>query len=142
MSTKPIFPIIREQAPIADFFRQRTGIGGNALTESQKQMAEEFRLGMAEALGVPPEAIREDLVQKWIVSFTHAFVKPEYWAEVAPTTGKIRELGRAIGDIVRGGLGAREQLSMMAQAQSPQADQPQREESEPYHAEGLSIVKA
>ena len=141
MSAKPIFPIIREQAPIVDFFRQRTGIGGSALTESQKQMAEEFRRGMAEALGVPPEAIREDLVQKWVVNWTRAFVKPEYWAEVAPTTGKIRELGRNIGEIVRSGLGAREQLSVLTQAQPPQQEQPQREKSEPYHAEGLSIVK-
>ena len=140
MSSKPIFPIIREQAPVVDFFRQRTGIGGNALTESQKQMAEEFRLGMAEALGVPPEAIREDLVQRWVVNWARAFVKPEYWAEVAPTTGKIRELGRNIGDIIRSGLGAREQLSILTQEQPPVGEQPQRTKEEPYFSD-LQIVR-
>ena len=123
-----------------DFFRERVGVTAGALTESQRQMAEEFRRGMADALGVPPEAIREDIVQKWIVNWTRAFVKPEYWAEVAPTTDKIRVLGRELGEIVRGGLSARERLDLMKQAQPPQAEQPQRTKEEPYFS-NLSIVK-
>jgi len=140
MSSKPILPIVRERAPVIDFFRQRTGIGGNTLTESQQQMADEFRIGMAEALGVPQEAIRDDLVKKWILNWTRAFVKPEYWAEVAPTTGKIRELGRNIGDIVRSGLGAREQLSLLTQEQPAQPDQPEKTKEEPYFSD-LNIVR-
>lgn len=122
-----------------DFFRQRTGIGGGTLTESQQQMAEEFRIGMASALGVPPEAIRDDLVRNWIVNWTRAFVKPEYWAEVAPTTDRIRALGITMGEIVRSALSARERLDLMKQAQPPLADQPQRTKEEPYYSD-LSIV--
>jgi len=103
-------------------------------------MAEEFRRGMADALGVPPEAIREDLVQKWIVNWSRAFVKPEYWAEVAPTTDKIRELGATIGEIIRGALSPRERLGLMGQAQPPLAEQPQRTKEEPYYSD-LSIVR-
>jgi len=95
---------------------------------------------MAESLGVPQEAIRDDLVKKWILNWTRAFVKPEYWAEVAPTTGKIRELGRNIGDIVRSGLGAREQLSILTQEQPPQPDQPEKTKEEPYFSD-LNIVR-
>ncbi|GAI46190.1 unnamed protein product, partial [marine sediment metagenome] len=97
-----IFPLVREKALVLDFFRERAGITVGGLTESQTQMAEEFRIGMSQALGVPPEAIREEIVQKWIVNWTRAFVKPEYWAEVAPTTDTIRALGRELGEIVRG----------------------------------------
>ena len=137
---RPVFPFIREKALVLDFFRQRTGIGGGTLTESQQQMAEEFRIGMASALGVPPEAIRDDLVRNWIVNWTRAFVKPEYWAEVAPTTDRIRALGITMGEIVRSALSARERLDMMKQAQPPLAEQPQRTKEEPYYSD-LSIVE-
>ncbi len=103
-------------------------------------MADEFRRGMASALGVPPEAIREEIVQKWIVNWTRAFVKPEYWAEVAPTTDRIRELGRELGEIVRSALSARERLDLMKQAQPPTAEQPQKTKEEPYFSD-LSVVK-
>jgi len=142
--SKPIFPIVRERAPILDLFRQKVGVTPGTLTTSQRQMAEEFRRGMAEALGVPPEVIREELVQKWIVNWTRAFVKPEYWAEVAPTTEQIRDLGRQMGEIVRSALPAREQLGLMTQAQPPLAEQPQRAEKKPYsehEPSGLSVVR-
>ena len=138
---RPIFPFVREKALVLDFFRQRTGIGGGTLTESQQQMAEEFRIGMASALGVPPEAIRDDLVRNWIVNWTRAFVKPEYWAEVAPTTDRIRALGMTMGEIVRSAVSARERLDLMKQAQPPLAEQPQRTKEEPYYSD-LSIVGA
>ena len=77
------------------------GITAGTLTESPRQMAEEFRRGMASALGVPPEAIREDVVQRWIMAFTQALVKPEYWVEVAPTIEEMRELGRQLGEIIK-----------------------------------------
>ncbi len=135
-----IFPFIREKALVLDFFRERAGVTVGGLTESQTQMAEEFRRGMAGALGVPTEAIREEIVQKWIVNWTRAFVKPEYWAEVAPTTDKIRDLGRQLGEMVRGALSARERLDLMKQAQPPQAEQPQRTKEEPYYSD-LSIIQ-
>ena len=137
--SKPIFPFIRERALVLDFFRERAGVTVGGLTESQRQMADEFRRGMAGALGVPPEAIREEIVQKWVVNWTRAFVKPEYWAEVAPTTDRIRDLGRQLGEIARGALSARERLDLMKQAQPPQAEQPQRTKEEPYYS-NLSII--
>lgn len=139
--SRQIFPFVREKAPVLDFFRQKVGLTVGTLTESQKQMAEEFRIGMSQALGVPPEAICEDLVQKWIISYTHAFVKPEYWAEVAPTTDRIRDLGRELGEIVRSALTARERLDLMKQAQPPLAEQPQRTKEEPYFSD-LSIIRS
>ena len=138
--SRHIFPFIREKALVLDFFRERAGVTVGGLTESQKQMAEDFRYGMASAMGVPPEAIREDLVQKWIISYTRALVKPEYWAEVAPTRDMIRELGRQMGEIVRSALSARERLDMMKQAQPPLAEQPQRTKEEPYYSD-LSIAE-
>ena len=139
--SRQIFPFVREKAPVLDFFRERVGVTAGALTESQRQMAEEFRRGMADALGVPPEAIREDIVQKWIVNWTRAFVKPECWAEVAPTTDRIRELGRELGEVVRSALPARERLDLMRQAQPPLAEQPQRTKEEPYFSD-LSIIRS
>lgn len=141
--SKPIFPIVRERTPVLDFFREKVGVSRGTLTESQKQMADEFRIGMASALGVPPEAIREDLVQKWIVAYTRSFVKPEFWAEVAPTTDKIRDLGRIMGEIVMNALPARDRLSAMSrQAQPPQHEQPQRTKEEPYFSSDLSVIRA
>ncbi len=137
--SRPVFPFVREKAPVLDFFRERAGVTTGALTESQRQMAEEFRRGMADALGVPPEAIREDIVQKWIVNWTRAFVKPEYWAEVAPTTDRIRDLGRELGEAVRSAIPARDRLDLMRQAQPPLAEQPQRTKEEPYFS-NLSII--
>lgn len=136
--SKPVFPFVREKAPVLDFFRERAGVTPGGLTETQRQMADEFRRGMADALGVPPEAIREDVVQKWIVNWTRAFVKPEYWAEVAPTTDKIRDLGRQIGEAVRGAMSSKE--SLMKQAQPPLAEQPQKTKEEPYYS-NMSIIK-
>ena len=47
---------------------ERAGVKPGTQTESLRQTAEEFRRGMATALGVPPEAFREDVVQRWIVN--------------------------------------------------------------------------
>lgn len=138
--SRPIFPLIREKALVLDFFRERAGVTVGGLTESQRQMAEEFRIGMSQALGVPQEAIREEVVQKWLVNWTRAFVKPEYWAEVAPTTDRIRDLGRQMGEMLRGILSARERLELMKQAQPPLAEQPQRTKEEPYYSD-FSIIR-
>ena len=129
--SKPIFPFVRERAPVLDFFRQRVGITAGTLTESQMQMAEEFRRGMATALGVPPEAIRDEIVQRWIVNWIRAFVKPEYWAEVAPTTDSIRELGRQIGEMVRNVILARGNLDFMRQGKPQTTEETQRTTEEP-----------
>lgn len=114
------------------------GVTAGTLAESQRQMAEEYRRGIAEALGVPPEAIREDVAQSWLVNWNRAFVKPEYLVEVAPTTETIRELGSKIGEISRSALYEHERLEMMRKAQPPMAEQPQRTEEEPFSS-SLSV---
>jgi hypothetical protein len=94
-----IFPIFRKRAPVLDLLRgQKVGITPETLTESQRRLAEDFKSGIASALGVPAEAIRQELVEKWVIGWTRAMVKPEYYASEA------RELGRRIVEIVRGGL--------------------------------------
>ena len=84
---EPIIPIVKRKTPILDMLRekgllsQRVGTTPETLTEAQKRLAEEFRRGIASAIGVPPEAIREDLVEKWVIEWSKALTKPEYWAE-------------------------------------------------------------
>lgn len=94
--SKPIFPILRKEAPVLRFFQEKVGVTSTTLTPAQKQMAEEFRLGMAEALGVPSEAIREEIVEKWIINWSRAFTKPEYWAQ----KGYMRRLAKDLVDMV------------------------------------------
>jgi hypothetical protein len=93
--SRPIFPVIPRKTPILDLLRaQKVGTTPETLTEAQKRLMEEFRRGIASALGVPPEAIREEPLQKWIIEWSKAFTKPEYWAEGY-------ELGRQLGEIIR-----------------------------------------
>jgi len=91
---------------LSKFFGQRAGTTPETLTEAQRRLAEEFRRGIAEALGVPPEAIREEMVERWVIGFTKAFVKPEYWAQAVVTASEweIRRLGRDIAEIVKEAL--------------------------------------
>lgn len=35
--------------------------------------------GLAKAIGVRPEEIREDVVERWLVHWLRAIIKPEYW---------------------------------------------------------------
>ena len=70
-----------------------------------KQIAEKFRQGIAEAIGVPPEYIREDVVERWVEGWIRAFVKPQFLTEVLgsnpnPYTLGL-ELGRMINDAIR-----------------------------------------
>lgn len=64
---------------------QRIGVRPGQLTPEQKRLAEKFRRGIADVLGIPPEAIREDVVERWVVEWSKAFVKPEYWAQAGIT---------------------------------------------------------
>lgn len=93
--SEPIFPILRDNAPFIEKLRQKLNFSpklAKELTPAQKRMAEEFRIGMAEALGVSPERIRNDVVSKWIINWTRAFVKPEHWVQ----KGYMRQLGKDI----------------------------------------------
>jgi len=52
------------------------------LTPEEKALAEKFKRGVAQALGVPPEWINEEIVERWITQWARAFVKPEHWKEL------------------------------------------------------------
>lgn len=45
----------------------------------RKELAERFKRGIAEALGVKPEDINQEVVERWALEFARAFVKPESW---------------------------------------------------------------
>lgn len=100
-----MFPILREKAPLLDLLRgQKVAVTpGVELTEAQKTLARSFKRGIASALGVPEEAIRQELVEKWIRRWTAAFVKPEYYAEayVTLTGAEAEALGREIAEILK-----------------------------------------
>ena len=99
---------------VADLFAERkiTSVSDLVNEEPQKQIAEELRRGMASALGVPPESIREDIVKEMIADLIY-IAKPEQGPEVAPSTDRLWELGREIGKIYRGALLAYERLDLM-----------------------------
>ena len=52
------------------------------LPEELRPVAEAFRKGMAERLGVPEEAIDENMVVKWAKHWAKSFIKPEYWEKL------------------------------------------------------------
>lgn len=78
---RPLIRRIRSRFP----FLQVVGVTPETLTPAQRELMEKFRRGIADALGVPPEAIREDVLARWVVEWSKAFVKPEYWAQAGIT---------------------------------------------------------
>jgi hypothetical protein len=55
---------------------------GAGLTPHQRVLIEKWKRGIASALGVPVEAIREDVAEKWLINWMRALVKPEYWRTI------------------------------------------------------------
>lgn len=60
------------------------------LNRKLRNLAEEFRRGIASALGVPPGAIREDVVEKWVREWAKAFIKPEFWRRYVEASSPTR----------------------------------------------------
>lgn len=52
---------------------------GAPLTPAQKSLIRKFKEGIGSVLGVPPEAIKEGIAEKWVKNWSKAWVKPEYW---------------------------------------------------------------
>ncbi|GAI25366.1 unnamed protein product, partial [marine sediment metagenome] len=68
----------------------------------QRRLAQSFKEGLAQAIGVPPEYINEEPIQKWIINFTRAFIKPEHIKEtIAPPLRLMKIRGQEIGVIIR-----------------------------------------
>jgi|GEM_PF-4174621 len=49
------------------------------LKGEQQFIEQKFREGIARAIGVPVEHIREDITQRWAKNWMKAFIKPEFW---------------------------------------------------------------
>ncbi|MEM2618761.1 MAG: hypothetical protein QW356_04670 [Candidatus Hadarchaeales archaeon] len=96
-----MFPILKRPAPLLELLRgQRVAVTPETpLTEAQRKLAESFKVGIALALGVPPEAIRQESIERWIREWTKAFVRPEWWAQVS--VDDMERLGRMLGEIVK-----------------------------------------
>ena len=77
------FPVIRRIRERIKTIRTRVGLLGQVrtLTPQQEELMRRFRRGLADALGVPEEAIREDVLRRWVVEWTRAIVSPEYLKE-------------------------------------------------------------
>jgi len=89
------------ELPLIKRIRERIGllqVAPEELTPAQKELVRKFKEGLADALGVPPEAIAEKPLEKWVLGWTKAFVKEEYLkgrAEIG------YELGYQLGGIIK-----------------------------------------
>lgn len=73
------FPIFQK---IPKLFGQEAITVTENLTLEERELMNKFKVGMANALGVPPEAIKEDVLYKWVKDYSRAFIKPEYWSQI------------------------------------------------------------
>jgi hypothetical protein len=76
----PVVTRVRERIKTV---RTRLGLFAQvrALTPQQEELMKKFRKGLADALGIPEEAIREDILRRWVTEWTRAIVSPEYLKE-------------------------------------------------------------
>lgn len=135
MPEDKIFPFVKRKTPVVDLFRQKVrkvGVEPSNLNEAQKRLADEFKRGLASALGVSPGAIRQDLVENWVVEWTKAVTKPEYWRQG-------QELGRQLGSM----LPPRGTGLITGRAGERRAGQPRTEEerAKRHYGSDISVVK-
>lgn len=45
----------------------------------KEELIRKYREGLAMAIGVKPEDIREDILEKWLVNWLRSIIKPEVW---------------------------------------------------------------
>lgn len=103
--TRFIKKFMNGEGPVRNFLKQTTGLTEDNLTNEQKKLTDAFREGIAEALGIPPEYIKEEPVMRWVLEFTRAFVKPEHLKEtIIPPLRRVRLFGQEIGQIIREGI--------------------------------------
>jgi len=136
--SKPILPIIKRKTPILDMIREREVLaqkaGVDTLTPAQKRAMEEFRRGIASALGVPPEAIRAEPLEKWITEWTKVWVKEAYWQQGY-------QLGYDFGQILKEALPPRETGPITGRAGPRRGGTPRTEEErKERHFREISVV--
>jgi hypothetical protein len=52
---------------------------GEVTRPEHRALIEKYKRSLARAIGVPPEAIRDDVAERWLIHWLRALVKPEYW---------------------------------------------------------------
>jgi len=83
-------------------FRQHRYGSEYVTEETLRRLAGIYRRGIAEVLGVPVEAIKEDITMKWARRWVEAFVKPEYIRYSSMHLESIfYEMGRDTGHLLR-----------------------------------------
>jgi hypothetical protein len=50
-----------------------------------EEIAEKYKRGIAQAIGVAPEDINEEVVRRWAIHWLRAMVKPEAWVKYGLT---------------------------------------------------------
>jgi hypothetical protein len=93
----PMITRLRERLPL---LQRLEIVQVRALTPQQEELVKRFRRGLAGALGVPEEAIREEVLRKWVTEWTRAIVKEEYLREHPEL---LAMLGEAKAEIERSG---------------------------------------
>jgi len=110
-------PLVSKVRKRMESFRSQSS--ATNLTEKQKELAEKFRQGIAEALGVPPEAIKSEPVYKWVEEWTKAFVKPEYLEQIKVRANTAYSLGYSLGEAVRAQLETQVESTETRQQEAP-----------------------
>jgi hypothetical protein len=55
---------------------------GEELTPKQQELVRKWIERMSKVMGVPPEAIDEEIAKRWVIGWMKAFIKEEYWEQV------------------------------------------------------------
>jgi len=63
---------------LAVWWRTRPRLLGEVRTPQEKALIEKWKAGIASALGVPREAIRDDVADQYLGQWLRLLVKPEY----------------------------------------------------------------
>ena len=145
MSGQPFFPFLRKEAPLLTVFRQKTGSKAakkstaSTLTPEEKALMEDFRRGMAEKLGVPPEQINDAVLEKWVVNWSRAFIKPAYWTQ----QGYARRLGQDLITIIfpRPPPPSSSQITPQQDRMPPRGSTNEQERRDRYYRSDLSVAK-
>jgi len=96
---RPLLRRLRERIVLRIPFLQKIGITPETLTPAQKELMQRFRRGIAEALGVKPEHIREEPLTRWIIQWSKAWTVPEIWVGSRAQLGY--DLGYNLGKILK-----------------------------------------
>jgi len=64
---------------VATWWRSRPRLLGEVRTPQEKALVEKWKAGIASALGVPREAIRDDVADQYLGWWVRLLVKQDYW---------------------------------------------------------------